>query len=299
MKTTFTAALNLDFASVAPPPDLPAVFPPETEVPPPRAIVEKALTPDGLAKMLADRQQRHDGWTPIRVAAFIETLANTGSVTKAAALAHMSVAAAYHLRNHPDAEGFREAWNSALAVRFETLSELAMDRIVNGVEKARWNGEMVIGHDRVFSDRLLIHMLNRLDPDRDRSVPVQGEAQVCRVAGPRRGVLPMTGDFVVAGAVETGKLGWDPAHDDAELDPEIAADVAAIHARKAEQDAAVRAEIAADKEEARIKAAEFDAQTERMRHEDEGFDERMEILTSPLKSSTSLDSDRVHRYRRR
>ena len=76
------ATVDLVLAGVAPPPALPAIVPSAT---PPRELVEKPLTPDGLTAMLAARKKRSDGWTPIKVAAFIEALAETCSVTKAAA----------------------------------------------------------------------------------------------------------------------------------------------------------------------------------------------------------------------
>lgn len=60
------------------------------------------------------RKYRHDGWTPERQKAFIEALADTGSVSRAAAMVNMSSEGAYALRRHQDAEGFRRAWEAAL-----------------------------------------------------------------------------------------------------------------------------------------------------------------------------------------
>ena len=40
------------------------------------------------------------------------------------------------------------------------LADLAVDRVRNGVERIRWWQGQAVGVDRVFSDRLLIHMLN-------------------------------------------------------------------------------------------------------------------------------------------
>ena len=53
---------------------------------------------------------RHDGWTPERQRAFIEALADLGSVKHAAARINMSAVGAYTLRRQPGAEGFRAAW---------------------------------------------------------------------------------------------------------------------------------------------------------------------------------------------
>ena len=44
---------------------------------------------------------RHDGWTPARQRAFIEALADTGSVSRAAAQVNMSTEGAYYLRASP------------------------------------------------------------------------------------------------------------------------------------------------------------------------------------------------------
>jgi hypothetical protein len=41
------------------------------------------------------RRYRHDGWTPERQKAFIEALADTGSVSRAAAMANMTPESAY------------------------------------------------------------------------------------------------------------------------------------------------------------------------------------------------------------
>ena len=60
------------------------------------------------------RTQRHDGWTPERQRAFIEALADTGSVSRASAMVNMSSVGAYYLRRQPEAASFRTAWNAAL-----------------------------------------------------------------------------------------------------------------------------------------------------------------------------------------
>lgn len=57
---------------------------------------------------------RHDGWTPERQRAFIEALADSGSVTRAAGMVNMAQANCYTLRRAPGAESFRAAWDAAL-----------------------------------------------------------------------------------------------------------------------------------------------------------------------------------------
>jgi hypothetical protein len=58
---------------------------------------------------------RHDGWTPARQSAFIETLAATKSVTLACKAVGMSPVTAYDLRKRPGAESFAAAWSAAVA----------------------------------------------------------------------------------------------------------------------------------------------------------------------------------------
>ena len=59
------------------------------------------------------RKYRHDGWTPERQKAFIEALADTGSVRRRPlAQVNMSNVNAYALRRSPGAEGFRKAWEA-------------------------------------------------------------------------------------------------------------------------------------------------------------------------------------------
>lgn len=53
------------------------------------------------------RKYRYDGWTPERQKAFIDALAETGSVKAAALRVNMSKEGAYYLRRQPHADEFR------------------------------------------------------------------------------------------------------------------------------------------------------------------------------------------------
>lgn len=59
---------------------------------------------------------RADGWTPVRQAEFIGMLAETGSVSAAAAFVGMARETAYRLRRHPEAAEFAQAWDVALVI---------------------------------------------------------------------------------------------------------------------------------------------------------------------------------------
>jgi hypothetical protein len=65
------------------------------------------LTPLGF--MSVPVRARHDGWSQQVQVAFIECLADTGSVSQAALRANRAVEGAYRLRRRPDCEAFAEA----------------------------------------------------------------------------------------------------------------------------------------------------------------------------------------------
>lgn len=58
---------------------------------------------------------RKDGWTAARQLRFLDTLASTCSVTRAAAAAGMSRESAHRLRNRRDGALFAAIWDIALA----------------------------------------------------------------------------------------------------------------------------------------------------------------------------------------
>ena len=115
----------------------------------------------------ATYRQRHDGWTPARQAEFIRCLADGHSVEAACARVGMARSAAYRLRQHPDAEDFREAWAAAVQVAWAQLAEQALFRALNGevVTHSRWvNGELItVERHQPCSPRLLIALLARAD----------------------------------------------------------------------------------------------------------------------------------------
>jgi hypothetical protein len=87
---------------------------------------------------------RHDGWTAERQIAFIEKLADCGSVTAACAFVGMSRESARMLRRHPRGRDFRDAWDAALDCAYCELEESAMERSKNGVPRPIfYKGEQV------------------------------------------------------------------------------------------------------------------------------------------------------------
>ncbi|MEM7688344.1 MAG: hypothetical protein AAF291_04915 [Pseudomonadota bacterium] len=112
------------------------------------------------------KTQRHDGWTEERQYAFIEALADTGSVKAAARAVDMSAEGAYYLRRQPGAESFRDAWLKALDLGVERLEDVAMERALHGVEEPFYIGGKEVATRTRYNDRLLMFMLRNRAPER-------------------------------------------------------------------------------------------------------------------------------------
>jgi len=111
------------------------------------------------------RHERHDGWTPDRQRAFIEALADTGSVSRAAAMVNMASVGAYQLRRHPDAASFRAAWAAALDFGLTRMKDVAFERALDGALVPVITGGRLIGYRRVYNDRLLMFCLRHYGED--------------------------------------------------------------------------------------------------------------------------------------
>jgi hypothetical protein len=111
-------------------------------------------------------KDRHNGWKPEIQRAFIEALADTGSVEAAARRVNRAAVGAYLLRRHPQAGEFRRAWEAALALGVQKIEDVAMDRALNGVEVPVYAYGNIIGTRRVYNDRLLMFMLRNRAPKR-------------------------------------------------------------------------------------------------------------------------------------
>lgn len=109
---------------------------------------------------------RHDGWTPERQRGFIEALADTGSVRRAAQAVNMAPEGAYLLRRHPEAREFRKAWEAALALGVQRLEDIAMERALEGVEVPVYSYGKLVGTRRVHNDRLLMFLLRNRNAKR-------------------------------------------------------------------------------------------------------------------------------------
>lgn len=108
---------------------------------------------------LAPTRHRDDGWTAERQRAFLERLAESGSVSEAARSVGMSRESAYALRRRGDARAFVQAWDAARALATEHLTEVAWDRALHGqVRPIYYHGELV-GETRHYDNRLLLALI--------------------------------------------------------------------------------------------------------------------------------------------
>lgn len=111
------------------------------------------------------RKFRHDGWTPERQRAFIAALADTGSVSRAAAMVNMAQRNCYTLRRAAGAESFRRAWEAALDFGVARLKDIAFERAIEGYQVPVFVGGKLMGFRRKYNDALLMFCLRHYGQD--------------------------------------------------------------------------------------------------------------------------------------
>lgn len=111
-------------------------------------------------------KDRANGWKPQVQLAFIEALAETGSVKSAARRVNRAEVGAYLLRRHPEAAEFRKAWDIALDIGMRRIEDVAMDRALHGHEQPVYSYGKLIGTRTVYNDRLLMFMLRNRAAER-------------------------------------------------------------------------------------------------------------------------------------
>ena len=111
-------------------------------------------------------KDRSNGWKPHVQRAFIEALADTGSVAAACRSVRRSTHGAYHLRRQPGAEEFAAAWEAAVDLGMRRIEDTAMDRALNGVEVPVYSYGKLVGTRTIHNDRLLMFMLRNRAPER-------------------------------------------------------------------------------------------------------------------------------------
>ncbi|MGQ2975599.1 MAG: hypothetical protein ACT6QT_07905 [Sphingopyxis sp.] len=117
------------------------------------------------------KKRRKDGWSPDKQRAFIEALADSGSVATAAQCVGMSESSAYRLRRAPGAEAFDRAWSAAIEAASKKLLDAAFERALVGTDEPIFDRDgNRVGRRLRQSDRLLMFLLRAYGPDRFREV---------------------------------------------------------------------------------------------------------------------------------
>ncbi|MBJ7441964.1 MAG: hypothetical protein JHD35_23510, partial [Sphingopyxis sp.] len=115
------------------------------------------------------KKRRKDGWSPDKQRAFVETLADCGSVATAAQRVGMSESSAYRLRRSPGAAAFDRAWSAAIDAASKKLLDAAFERAIVGSEEPVFDREgNRVGRRLRQSDRLLMFLIRAYGPDRFR-----------------------------------------------------------------------------------------------------------------------------------
>jgi hypothetical protein len=115
---------------------------------------------------------RRDGWTVERQVAFLQKLADCGSVAAAAAHVGMSRESARKLRLRFDARNFRDACDAALDCGYADVEEAAMERARRGVARPIFYKGEQVGEWRQHDERLTMFLLrfrrrHRFGPEAD------------------------------------------------------------------------------------------------------------------------------------
>ena len=111
------------------------------------------------------RRERSDGWTADKQRAFIEALADEGSVTKAAEAVHMSPGGAYKLRRLPGGEQFKVAWEAAAREGAVKLADKLTQRAMDGVEEPIFYKGERVGTRIRYNDKLGMFLLRAHMPE--------------------------------------------------------------------------------------------------------------------------------------
>lgn len=120
-------------------------------------------------------------------ARFLTALATTGIVSRAAKAAKVGRSTAYRHRGD-DAE-FARLWDDAVEESNDLLEAEAFRRAVKGVRKPVYQGKLLVGYVREYSDQLLITLLKSRRPSKYRD----GVKVV--VAGDPTAPLPIQADL--------------------------------------------------------------------------------------------------------
>ena len=157
---------------------------------------------------------RHDGWTVERQFAFIEKLADCGSVTAAARHVGMSRESARKLRRRPCGHAFRDAWDAALDCGYAEVEEAAMERSKKGVARPIFYKGEQVGEWRHHDERLTMFLLrfrrrHRFGAGVD--LPANPPTMIC---GPEEEEIAFDPEGELNGCLEGGDFQDEPQLED-------------------------------------------------------------------------------------
>ena len=141
--------------------------PEEPSPPPPADILD--FTPVEL-------RYRPDGWTPAKQREFVEALADTGVIRTAAERVGMNERSVSRLRRRADARTFDIACTGAQRIGARRLVSIAYERAIEGTIKRHFFHGELKAEERVYDNRLLIALLNKL-PDHHPADDRSGEVE--------------------------------------------------------------------------------------------------------------------------
>ena len=107
---------------------------------------------------------RHDGLTPARQVAVVQTMAACGCIREACAKVGISPEAVYELRRRPDAQSFRLAMDLALDGAADAVEDAMYGRAINGVEVPHYYKGELVGTHRRYDERLAMFILRYRKP---------------------------------------------------------------------------------------------------------------------------------------
>jgi hypothetical protein len=178
------------------------------DVPGPDRLAQSQIepAPDAGPDDRPDRAQRADGWTPDRIRAFLNALAETGVVADACQAAGMSRQSAYALRNRAAGRPFLLAWRGALLLARRRLADDVLSRAIAGSVETIYRDGKVWGQHHRYDNRLAMAVLTRLD---GQAAATDGENATARLvaeefdefvdilcAGDEEGVAAAVSDFL-------------------------------------------------------------------------------------------------------
>ncbi|MEO6361154.1 MAG: hypothetical protein ABIO43_11375 [Sphingomicrobium sp.] len=131
-----------------------------------------------LVSLIPVAHIRHDGWTPDRIATFLEVLADTGIVAEACRAVGMSREGAYPLRNRDPV--FAAAWRAAQAKARPVVADGLLERSITGTVEHYYRDGVLVGERRHYESWLGLAMLKRLDKQAQDDA---GDALAARIGG--------------------------------------------------------------------------------------------------------------------